>query len=352
VKDKRHILVIRFSQLGDVAMTVPVIYSAAMNYPDVRITVLSCSQSRTFFEDLAPNVNFMAADLKNEYRGIKGLNALYRRLVAKQFTHVADLHSELPSNYLRMRFNLGKFHVEHLHKNKTLRKKLVRNQNKLKEPLPTQFESYKDVFYRLGFPISELTFTSLFSNEKGNLNMLPRIIGPKRSWEQWIGIAPFAIYEGKTYPKEKMEKVIRLLIDHYPKARFFLFGKGKNEDNTFPHWVQQMPQCVYVGWHLENMHQELILMNHLDVMISMDSANMHLSSLTNTPVVSIWGATDTIAGFLGYHQSEDNIVSLDLECRPCSIHGKKECLYKDYHCMKSILPDMIVEKVIKVLDKK
>ena len=79
---KEHILVIRFSAMGDVAMVVPVVYSLAQQYPHVRITVLSRTFARPLFEDLAPNVNFMAADLKHEYHGIKGLNTLYRRLVA------------------------------------------------------------------------------------------------------------------------------------------------------------------------------------------------------------------------------------------------------------------------------
>ena len=95
---KEHILVIRFSALGDVAMAVPVVWALATQYPDIRVTVLSKSFARTLFEDLAPNVNFMEADLNTEYHGVKGLNALYRRLVAKQFTKIADLHKMV--NYL------------------------------------------------------------------------------------------------------------------------------------------------------------------------------------------------------------------------------------------------------------
>ena len=111
---KEHILVIRFSAMGDVAMVVPVVWSLAHQYPDIRITVLSRTFARPLFEDLTPNVGFMAADLKHEYRGIKGLNALYRRLAAKQFTAVADLHSVLRSEYLRMRFNMGRYRVAHI----------------------------------------------------------------------------------------------------------------------------------------------------------------------------------------------------------------------------------------------
>ena len=347
VKSRQHILVIRFSALGDVAMVVPVVKALAEEYPDVRITMLSRPFVRPLFEDLAPNVNFMGADVKKEYNGVKGLNALYRRLVAKQFTHVADLHAVLRSDYLRMRFNLGRFRVEHIDKNRRSRRQLINN--KVKKPLKTPFENYLNVFSRLGFPITNFNFISIFPPEGGNLNMLPRIVGPKRSWEQWIGIAPMAAHKGKVYPMEKMEETIQLIIEKYPKSRIFLFGRGKQEDEVFPQWVKRMPQCVFTGWHLETMHQELILMSHLDVMVSMDSANMHMASLVNVPVVSIWGATHPLAGFMGYHQSLDNVVQTDMDCRPCSIYGQKPCKYGDYRCMTAITPQMIVEKIANVL---
>ena len=95
-----HILVIRFSAIGDVAMTVPVISSLAKQYPEVRITILSRPFARVLFEQMPPNVSFMAADIKKEYHGVSGLNALYRRLAAKHFTAVADLHDVLRSKYL------------------------------------------------------------------------------------------------------------------------------------------------------------------------------------------------------------------------------------------------------------
>ena len=115
----------RFSALGDVAMMVPVVYSLAMTYPDVRITVLSRKFARAFFEDLAPNVYFMGADLNMEYRGVKGLNALYRRLMAKNFTAVADFHNVLLSDYLRLRFNLDRYRVAHINKDRAGRRKLT-----------------------------------------------------------------------------------------------------------------------------------------------------------------------------------------------------------------------------------
>lgn len=346
---KEHLLIIRFSALGDVAMMVPIVYSLATQYPDLRITVLSRPYARTLFYDLAPNVNFMEADLKHEYHGVKGLNALYRRLAAKQFTKIADMHNVLRSEYLRMRFNLGHYRVEHINKHRNERRALVSQKNKQLAPMPTAFENYANVLARLGYPIKP-AFDSLFPKEGGNLNLLPAAIGPKKSFGPWIGIAPTAAHKGKMYPESLTREVMLQLLKAHPQARIFLFGRGQTEDKLFSRWCAELPQCLNVVQHLENMQQELILMSHLDVMLSMDSANMHLASLTATPVVSIWGATHPYAGFLGWNQPEENIIQIDdLRCRPCSIYGQRPCHRGDYACLTQILPDRIVERILSII---
>ena len=348
---KEHILIIRFSAMGDVAMAVPVVYSLATQYPDLRITVLSRKFARPFFDDLAPNVNFMEADIKGEYRGIKGLNALYRRLTSKQFTMIADLHHVLRSDYLRMRFNIGHYRVEHLDKHRRQRRALVAYKNKVLKQLPTPFENYADVLAKLGYPVT-LEFRSLFPPEGGNLNLLPAIIGPKKNFEQWIGVAPTAAHPGKCYPTERTRQVIEQLLQAHPRARIFLFGRGSEEHKLFTQWCELLPQCVYVSQHLENLHQELILMSHLDVMLSMDSSNMHLASLTATPVVSVWGATHPYAGFMGWHQPPENAIQADLDCRPCSIYGNRPCRRGDMACMNLITPEQITARIEHIINPK
>lgn len=343
---KEHILVIRFSAMGDVAMVVPVVWSLAQQYPDVRITVLSRGFARPFFEDLAPNIGFMEADLKKEYHGIKGLNALYRRLTAKQFTAIADLHSVLRSEYLRMRFNMGRYRVAHINKHRKGRRRITSTNKKELTPQPTSFQNYCDVFERLGYPVN-ITFKSIFPEEGGDLTLLPASVSQllTANSQPFMGIAPFAAHEGKIYPPQLMQQVIEQLIAQHPTARIFLFGRGEKENEYFTTWCQQYPQCTFVSQHLKSLNQELILMSHLNIMLSMDSSNMHLASLTNTPVVSIWGATHPYAGFMGWGQSPDNAIQVDLDCRPCSIYGQKPCRRGDYACLNMIKPETIVEKI-------
>lgn len=348
---KEHILVIRFSALGDVAMAVPVVYSLAKQHPDIRITVLSRNMARPLFENLAPNVGFMGADLKGEYRGIRGLNALYRRLTAKQFTAIADLHSVLRSEFLRMRFNMSNCKVAHINKHRKGRRKLTSIDNRQLSQQPTTFQNYVEVFEQLGYSIN-IQFTSIFPSEGGDLSMLPATMNTKNAGEQWIGIAPFAAHEGKIYPTHLMHQVIAQLTQQHPQARIYLFGRGEKEDKYFTEWCQEFPTCTYVSQHIDSMYEELILMSHLEVMLSMDSANMHLASLTGIPVVSVWGATHPLAGFMGWNQSKDNAIQADLDCRPCSIFGQKPCKRGDYACLNLIKPETIVEKINTLLQTK
>ncbi len=343
-----HILIIRFSALGDVAMLVPVVSSLARQYPDVQVTVLSRGFARPFFVGLAKNVDFIEADVRNDYQGIQGLNRLYRELKEQDFTAVADMHGVLRSNYLRLRFNLSGYKVAHIDKHRAGKRRLVAQSGKVLEQQPTTFDNYAGVLAKLGYPV-KLDFRSIFPERGGDLSLLPSTIGQKRQGEKWIGMAPFAAHDGKVYPLDRMEQVVKMLVEQHPEVRLFFFGAGNQEKKVIDGWCELYPRCVNASAQAAGLFQELIIMSHLDVMVSMDSANMHFASLVNTPVVSVWGATHPYAGFMGWGQTLDNAVQKELECRPCSIYGNKPCHRRDMACMNTIEPQDIIYKVEKLI---
>lgn len=326
-------------------MLVPVVHALATQHPEVRVTVLSKPFARAFFEGLAPNVSFMGADLKNDYRGIKGLNRLYRRLIAKHPTHIADMHGVLRTHYLRFRFLIGQYHVAHIDKHRKEKRLLTTSEKKGLQQLPTSFKNYADVIERLGFHITP-TFKSIFGDSKGNLRLLPEAIGEKKTFQRWIGIAPFATHKGKTYPLEKMEEVVSMLVKEHPNCRIFLFHGQGEEARKMAEWEQKYSSNVISASSLlGGIDKELILMSHLNVMLSMDSSNMHLVSMVGCRVVSVWGATHRFAGFLGWQQSADDCIERDLPCRPCSVYGNRPCIHGDYRCLTGITPEEIVKKI-------
>lgn len=341
-----RILIIRFSALGDVAMTIPVIHSLATQYPQHEITVLSRGILQPLFQRLPDNVHFVSADLTGKHKGMWGLNTLYSELKQQHFDCVADFHNVLRTRYLRLKFQVSGVPVARIDKGRKGKKKLVRRNDKVLENQKSSFRRYADVLEELGFPVL-LNFTSIYGEGKGDFSLIEPVTGPKEEGMKWIGIAPFAKHEGKIYPIDLQEQVVAHFAAR-PDVKVFLFGGGMKEQEIFDSWLLKYPTVSSMIGKL-NMNTELNLMSHLDVMLSMDSANMHLASLVNTPVVSVWGATHPYAGFMGWKQLPINAVQLDLPCRPCSVYGQKPCFRKDYACMREIEPKQVIQKVESLL---
>ena len=343
----KKILVIRFSAIGDVAMTVPVVHSLATQYPQHQIKVLSRPNMAALFANLPSNVSFWGVDLKGTYKGLVGLNKLFNELKAEKFDYIADFHDVIRTKYLRLRFLFQGARVAHIDKGRKGKKALTRPSNKIKVQQASSFQRYTLVLEQLGLPV-KIDFQSIYPEGKGNLSDFSSITGSKGS-DKWIGLAPFATHAGKIYPQKYMEQVIQKL-DAQEGLKIFLFGGGKKEIEILTQWANKYPSATCIAGKLK-MDAELALMSHLDVMVSMDSGNMHLASLVKTPVVSIWGATHPLAGFMGWNQSEDNAVQIDLPCRPCSVYGNKPCYRKDYICLHNIQPNTIVQRILSNIKK-
>lgn len=336
------ILAIRFSALGDVAMTVPVLYSFAKAYPQHQLTVLSRVNMAPLFSEAPSNLMFKGVDLKKTYKGFRGLMRLYIELRKEKFDAVADLHDVLRTRFLRLCFSLAGVRVCHIDKGRADKRRLMAEKNKKKIPLKTSFCRYQDVFRCLGYPFS-LQFDSIFSD--GNA-VLPKGWTEEKGNLKWIGIAPFAAHQGKIYPLPLQREVVSRLSAS-GRFRVFLFGGGDKEKEVLAAWEREFPRVTSVVGRLR-MKEELMLMSRLDVMLTMDSGNMHLASLVGIPVLSVWGATHPYAGFMGWKQSEMNVIQLDLPCRPCSVYGNKPCRWGDYRCLTGIRPEMIVGRIEKL----
>lgn len=338
----QHIIIIRFSALGDVLMTLPVIDAAARQYPDVRFTLVSRAFVKPLVAMLPDNVHLVVADLKGKHKGFPGLNRLARRIMALHPTAVADLHDVLRSKWLRLRMMLCGVKVAHINKGRRERRKFIKASYKTQQR--PMFERYADVFAKLGLKIS-LNFTSL--NISDTLKEQARqVLAPDMAA---VAIAPFAAHRGKTYPMEMMEHVVRQLSER-GNVLVLLFGAGAEEREVTERWASSYRNVTSMVGKLNGLDEELAVIGQCRVMLSMDSANMHLAALAATPVVSIWGATHPMGGFLGYGQSMDNCVQrTDLKCRPCSIYGQKPCREGDYPCLIGITPESVVEKISKYL---
>ena len=357
-----HLLLLRFSALGDILMTVPVIKALALLHPDWQITVVSRPFVGSIFRYLAgagagANVHFVGINPR-QYPGLVGLNKMYGELKALKPTHVCDLHDVLRTKYLRLRFKMAGIPTSHIVKDRKARKQFLAAE--LKTQQETSFERYAKAIARLSLvSYEELTraMTSIESivpiapidsiasiNPTASINPIASIAASAEGAPLRIGIAPFAAHQGKIYPLDKMERVVSLLGEK--GTAVYLFGAGDEEKRLMEAWAQKYKHAESMVGVLPNMAEEMNFIASLDAMLTMDSGNMHLASLTSTPVYSIWGATHPLGGFLGWRQPMERCIQKDLPCRPCSIFGNKPCKFGDYRCLNSITPEEIVEKFI------
>ncbi|MCX8522605.1 glycosyltransferase family 9 protein [Chryseobacterium formosus] len=319
-----RILAYRFSAFGDVAMTMPVFREFLEQNPDVEIVMVSRNNFESLFADI-PNVIFHGIDL-DEYKGFLGIRRLGKELLKLyKPDYVADLHDVIRSKILDKLYVRKGLKVFKINKGKEEKENLTNVWNLDKVQLRKTVERYADVFRDMGFKLE-----------------LSHQLRPQTIQKSGIGFAPFAQHKGKMLPLEKSFELVKILAQ---KNTIYFFGGGKKEAETLESWEQQIPNTKSLAGKL-NLSEELNRIAQLEVMISMDSANMHLASIVGTRCVSIWGATHPYAGFLGFGQSEGDVVQIkDLTCRPCSVFGDKECFRGDWACLEEINVQQIIDKI-------
>ncbi len=318
-----RILAYRFSAFGDVAMTVPVFTEFLQQNPEVHLTMVSRKQFQALFEGI-PNLEFKGIDLE-DYKGILGLRKLGKMLLEEFKPNlVADFHDVIRTKALNIYFSQKGFNIFKINKGKEEKEKLTDVWNLNKFQLKPTSERYADVFRAMNFPLE-----------------LSHKYHPRMS-KSGIGIAPFAQHRGKMLPLEKTFEVVKILAE---KHHIYFFGGGAKEVAILNSWQNQIGNTENLAGTL-TLKEELEKIASLEVMISMDSANMHLASLAGTRCISVWGSTHYYAGFLGYGQSLQDVVQVkDLTCRPCSVFGDKECYRGDWACLEEINIQKIIDLV-------
>lgn len=329
----KHVLVIRLSAFGDVALMAPVVQSVAAANADVQFTVAAPPMLQPLFEGL-PNVRFLGVKKKQSSRDI------YRQLRSVGADSVADLHqiNRVGWALLLLRLDallhLHPLKVRRIHKGRLSRWLFLAHLRR--RPRRSQIQRYADVFRRLGLSPK----TSAGESAHWLQNPLREDPNPLRE-DPSVGIAPFAQHRGKIWPIENTARLALMLAEE--GYRVLLFG-SPDEAPQLETIADRHPLIQSLAGK-QTFAEELKIMQSLTVMVSMDSSNMHFASLMGVPVVSIWGATHPDFGFYGFRQDRSNALCADLPCQPCSAYGNLHCRYGDYRCLLAITPKAVFDKI-------
>ncbi len=337
-----RLLVIRNSAMGDVALATPVIKSLREQYPDVEPVIVTRSAYTSFFRTME-GVKLFTPRFRERHKGFTGIFRLFNDLKSTgPFDYVIDLHDVLRSKVLRNLFRLSGTPVMVIDKGRDEKKMVITGRRR--EPLKHTVERYSEVFRKAGFSLKEVSGPSVIP--------LPAAITAVREMPEPapvinIGVAPYARHPLKRWPEEYMVSLLNK-ISSVCIARFLLFG-GHDESEKLGSIRDKVTGSEVIAGRY-TLDEELALMSLLDLMISMDTSNMHMAALTGTKVISIWGATDPVAGFGAWHQPDEYTIKIpyyELTCRPCTVYGKGDCRRGDHACMHWLTPEMVFDKIVR-----
>jgi ADP-heptose:LPS heptosyltransferase len=332
--------------MGDVVLLVPAIRALVAAYDDVEVTVVTRPKFASFFTDIERVIPY-PADVDYTYTGILGMRDLFGKLMRKaNYDVVIDMHDHMRTIMLRSLFKLFGVPVIVFEKGRPDKKQFTRKEDKNTQPLPHTVERYRQAFVRAGFDQvrtdAPAPYFELKDTTRDQVTAWLAENGIRKD-SLWIGIAPFAAHTSKVWPEANYFAVIEQWLS-VQQSRFFLFGGGEKDIRFFESVKQRFPDVVIVAGQLK-IKQELALMESLDLMLCVDSSNMHLAALSGTKLLSIWGGTHPDVGFGPYQRGDESIIQISREvlpCRPCSVYGTEKCLRGDFACLTFIKPEDVV----------
>ena len=326
-----NILVIRFSALGDVALASIAVETVLKANPSVNIWFLSKPFHEPLFNE-DKRFQFIGADLKNKHKGLVGLRKLTKEtLESTKIDAVVDLHDVIRTKILLHFFRKKGIKVYSFSKGRKEKKNMLNGKIPFKK-LTHSVNRYLNCFQELGLNTALKDGPWLKTDNKLNKPLNKKL----------IGIAPFTAHKSKEWGFEKITK----LIEQLTHLDILLFGGGENEIIKLNQLAKKFPNCKVIAGKY-SLKEELDIMANLDLMISMDSANMHLATLVGIKVISIWGPTHHFLGF-GPLMNEALIVEInrkEMPCRPCSIYGKTSSS-KQEKCAKNAMKKISVDTVL------
>ncbi len=342
----KKVIVFRLSAMGDVSLTVPVLRAVLEANPDLEITLVTRKFFEPFFYNI-PRLTLFFPDLKGRHSGFTGLFKLYADLKnLAGFEAVIDLHGVIRTKILARLFKISGVPGFSINKGRKEKKFIIKSQ--YIRGLKHATARYLEVFEKAGIKgaMGKAPYLKLREDageRAGKFLEKFQILPGKLK----IGLAPFATHEPKVWGIQNFRELITLINVDYD-VEFFLFGGGAEEIKLLTELKNYEPNIHLVAGELQ-LSQELALMGLLDVMVSMDSSNMHLASLLGIPTVSIWGGTHPAFGFYALGQPTEyhiQIPATSLKCRPCSVFGDKPCIYPIPRCMELVKPEDVYNKLI------
>ncbi len=314
-------LIARFSSIGDIIMTAPVVQALQTHYGDkAQIDFITLTKFKGAAE--------LISSIDNIYTVEKSTAEISSDLQKNGYDYLIDLHSNVRSRSLSRALNITTFKV-----NKLVAARLSLVLGLRKKPV----EHFIERSLNLLAPFSISTPTS---NPWGTINCtVPSTTLPSN----FIAIVPGATHHGKELPESTLEEICTKV-----DSNFVIVG-GPEILHLGLSLKFKFPQKVKSLCGLTTLSETAFVMKNARLAIGGDTGAMHIATAVNTPLISVWGCTRPS---LGLHPWQPHPSSIILEPynrghKPCSRHGAK-CRYKKFNkdlCINTVTAESIINAI-------
>jgi len=334
----KKVLIIRFSSIGDIVLTTPVIRNLKTQWPDAEIHYCSKQQFASIL-DSNPYID-KAHYLENSF------SDLIKQLKKENFDLVIDLHNNLRTSVIKFRLGAKNYSFDKLNKQKWLMVNLKINR------LPNKHivDRYMDTLKPLDIKMDNLGL-DYFIPEKDEV---PVDWLPETHQKEYVAYAIGAQHNTKKLPFKRMVE----LCDKINKPIVLLGGLGDEEigeklESFFRRTKKSEPMeegltelnkktVIYNACGKFNLNQSASLIKNAKYVFSHDTGLMHIAAAFKKEVYSIWGNTIPSFGMYPYRTKFTVLENNKLDCRPCSKIGHNKCPKGHFKCMNNIIFDFYI----------
>ena len=309
-------LVIRFSSIGDIILTTPVVRLLKKTFPDSEIHYLTKKQFSFLLKD-NPNID-KVLELQDD------LKQTIQYLKEESYDHLVDLHNNLRTRRIKTALSAPDFTLDKLN----IKKWLLVNLKINKMPDKHIVDRYIDT----------LSVFDIEPDQEGLDYFIPKKDDYIIKTEDPVfedGYIAFVL--GATYYTKQIPE--KLAVDIMNKSNLPFVLLGGNDDVEKSIRIERQLEIPVVNLCGKiNLNQSASIIEQSKIVVSSDTGLMHIAAAFNKPIVSIWGNTVPEFGMTPYLSHIDSMIfeNKELKCRPCSKIGFNKCPKTHFDCMLTI----------------
>lgn len=338
----KRILIIQTAFLGDVILTLPLLQLLKKNYPSTEIDFLCIPATSQLLKN-NPYVNHVIVyDKRNS--GAAGFKELVFQLRKKKYDVIISPHRSFRSALISLLSSAKKSISYDRSSLSFLYDETVDYKSNIHE-----IQRNLSLLKPLGVFESNIIKPELYPGKEESASVDNFLSDSNiKSSNRFICIAPGSVWFTKRFPKEKFVKLCDLLSDS--DLSVILTGGESDKDISDYILKNTVNKNIFYSTGKLSVLESAELIRRSALLVTNDSAPLHIANAMGTDVIAIFGATIPGFGFFPFGDKDVIIETKGLSCRPCSIHGGNECPLKNFKCMFDIDERKIIDSINKLLN--